>query len=226
MGRRELGAWAGVVGPALFVATFTIEGWLLPGYDARSMFISELALGPRGWIQGVNFVVLGMLLLVSTWGVAAEFPSGKASRAGPVLLAIIGASFLASGFFVMDPATTPRDQLSWHGRLHNLFGALVFSLSPVTCFVFARRFRVDPAWRSLRWWTLAAGAIITVAVIAMSVGPTQPPAPPNAFNAWIGAIQRTAIVPFLVWQFTVALRLLRRRGEANALPTRGSVARP
>ena len=128
MDRRLLAAWAGMIGPALFVAIFTVEGWLRPGYDARGMFVSELALGPRGWIQQVNFVVFGVLFLVFAQGVAAEFREGRAARAGPVLLFIIGISFLASGFFAMDPASTPRDQLSWHGRLHNFFGALVFSL--------------------------------------------------------------------------------------------------
>ncbi len=210
MDRRRVGAWAGLIGPALFVAVFTLEGWLRPGYAPRSMYVSELALGPRGWIQAANFVIFGALFLVFALGAAAEFREGKASRAGPILLAIIGFSFLVSGFLTMDPADTPRDQMSWHGLLHNIFGALVFSLSPVSCIVFLRRFREDAAWRWLQWWTLAAAAIIVAAVVVMRVGPAQPPAVPNAFNAWIGAVQRTALITFLGWQFLLALGLLRR----------------
>jgi hypothetical protein len=198
-----------MIGPTLFVAIFTLEGWLRPGYEPRGMFVSELALGPRGWIQVVNFVVLGALFLVFTRGVAAEFQDGKASRAGPILLTIIGISLLVSGIFVMDPVTTPRDQMSWHGKLHGLFGALVFSLSPVSCFVFLRRFREDSRWRPLRWWTLAAGTITAAAVVVMSVGPARPPAAPNAFNEWSGVIQRTVLVTYLSWQFTFAWRLRR-----------------
>lgn len=201
-------ALAGIIGPILFVAIFTIEGWLRPGYDPRSMFVSALSLGPRGWIQIVNFVVFGALFLVFARGVAAEFQDGKASRFGPILLTIIGVSFLASGPFVMDPVTTPLDQMTWHGKLHmNLFGALVFSLSPVSCFVFLRRFRADPKWRPLMWWTLAAGVITTLAVVVMAAGPTHAPASPNAFNEWIGLVQRTFIVTYLTWIFTFALRL-------------------
>lgn len=173
------------------------------------MFVSELALGPRGWIQAVNFVLFGVLFLVFTRGVAGELQYGRASRAGPILLAIIGISLLVSGLFVMDPVTTPPDQTSWHGKLHTLFGALAFSLMPVSCFVFLRRFTADPKWRSLQWWTLAAGTIIAASVVVMSVGPTQPPAAPNAFNEWIGVIQRTALVTYLAWQFTFALGLRR-----------------
>jgi hypothetical protein len=200
-----------MIGPTLFVAIFTLEGWLRPGYQPLGMFVSELALGPRGWIQAVNFVAFGVLFLVFARGVAAEFQDGKASRMGPILLWIIGISFFASGIFVMDPVTTRPDQMSWHGKLHmNLFGALVFSLSPVSCFVFLRRFREDPKWRPLQWWTLAAGTITAAVVIVMAVGPTQPPSAPNAFNEWRGLIQRTFIVTYLAWIFIFALTLCRR----------------
>ncbi|MDO8691420.1 MAG: DUF998 domain-containing protein [Dehalococcoidia bacterium] len=209
MDRRQLAAWAGMIGPALFVAVFMLEGWLRPGYDPMRMFVSELSLGPRGWIQVVNFVVFGVLFLVFTLGVAAEFREGKASRAGPILLATIGISLLASGVFVTDPSTTLPDQMSWHGRIHAVLGALVFSLMPVSCFVFLRRFRVDPNWRSLRWWTLAAGTLTTVLIIVWKVAPAQPLAAPNAFNEWSGVLQRMILVTYLSWQFTVALRLRR-----------------
>jgi hypothetical protein len=147
----------------------------------------------------------------------AEFRSGKASRAGPILLAIIGVSFLVSGIFVMDPAATPRDQMSWHGKLHGLFGALVFSLSPASCFVFLRRFREDPAWRPLQRWTLAAGLISAASVVVMSVAPTRPPAAPNAFNEWNGVLQRTVLVAYLSWQLAFALGL-RRRSDPRRRP--------
>jgi len=79
---------------------------------------SALSLGSRGWIQILNFVVFGALLLVFARGVAAELPDGMASRAGPILLAIIAVSISASGAFVMDPMNTPREQMSVHGILH------------------------------------------------------------------------------------------------------------
>jgi len=105
--RRQITAWAGMIGSALFIAVFTIEGLLRPGYNPLTMYISELSLGPRGWIQIANFVVYGILFLTFTWGIATEFKKGKSSKAGPILLTIIGVCFLLSGPFVMDPASTP-----------------------------------------------------------------------------------------------------------------------
>jgi hypothetical protein len=213
--RKQLAAWAGMIGSALFVVTFTIEGWLRPGYNPTSMFVSELSLGPRGWIQIVNFVVFGVLFLVFTQGVAAEFKDGKASKAGPILLTIIGISLLVSGPLVMDPVTTPRSEWTWHGTLHQLFGALVFSLSPISVRVFLRRFWSDPQWQSLRWWTLVVAILTITAVIVLRVGPTTPPAPPNAINAWNGFIQRMILIPYFSWIFTFAYAL-DRRNKQNA----------
>ena len=213
MDKRQRAAWAGMIGSALFVTVFTLEGWLRPGYNPLAMYVSELSLGPRGWIQIVNFIVCGFLFLLFARGVAAEFRQGKASKAGPILLTIIGFSLFVSGPLVMDPASTPRDLMSWHSRLHWLFGALVFSLVPVSCFVFLRRFWNDSQWQSFRWWTLAIATITTAAVIVMSAGPTRPPAAPNAFNAWTGLIQRTILIPYLLWIFAFALRLLVRHKE-------------
>ena len=126
--RAKIAALAGMVGPLLFIAVFTVEGWLRPGYDARRMFISALSLGPRGWIQIVNFLVLGVLFFVFSRGAAAALREGKASRAGHVLLTLLAVAFFASGPFVMDPMGTVREQMTVHGTLHGIFGAFVFSI--------------------------------------------------------------------------------------------------
>ena len=209
MNQRRLAVWAGIIGPVLFVAIFTIEGWLRPGYDSLSTYVSALSLGPRGWIQMVNFVILGALMLAFAAGVASEFQSGKASRGGPILLSIIAILFMVSGPLVMDPTGTPLNQVTVHGTIHGLAGGIIFILMPISCFVFLRRFRVDANWRSLQWWTLALGIIITAAVILLTISSKQP-AVQNVFKDWLGLIQRTIIVPFMFWVFIFALGLRRR----------------
>jgi hypothetical protein len=149
---RRFGAWAGMIGSMLFVSVFTIEGLLCRGYDPASMYISALSLGPRGWIQITNFIVVGLLIILFAKGVAAEF--GVTAHIGVTLLMLIGISLVASGLFVMDPATVPFFQMSAHSDLHYLFGALVFSLAPASCFVFFTRFSRVSAWRAFGWWTL------------------------------------------------------------------------
>ena len=206
LGQRRLAVWAGILAPALFVTTFMLEGWLRPGYQPLSTFVSALSLGPRGWIQIANFIIFGVLFLVFTRIVAAGFQSGIASRAGLILLTIIASCYLLSGPFVMDPMGTPLSQATLHGTLHGIFGAIVFTLMPITCFVYLRRFHSDPKWKSMQWWTLALGTISAAGVILLTIA-TKVPDQQNMFTDWLGLIQRTAIVPFMVWLFIFALGL-------------------
>lgn len=199
-----------MTGSALFVLVFTLEGWLRPGYDACSMFVSELSLGPRGWVQISNFVLVGLLFLIFARGVAREFRSGAISQAGPLLLTLLGCCFFASGPFVMDPVSTPRQAWSGHGTMHQLLGALAFSLMPVSCLVFWRRFRADLSWQPLRPWTLAAGVAIVASIILMKIGFGDPAAPPGQLRPWVGLLQRSALFCYLAWVFGFARQLARR----------------
>ena len=209
LNRCQFAAWAGMIGPALFVGIFTFEGWLRPGYDPLAMYISALSLGPRGWIQIVNFVVLGGLLLVFARGITAEFPTGKAARGGPILLTILAVLFIISGIFVMDPMNTPPDQMSLPGTIHGLAGGILFMSMPITIFVFLRRFRVDSNWQPFQSWTLVLGIIEAVGIVFFSVVSTSPELL-NTFADWIGLVQRAALVPFMLWLFLFARHLLRR----------------
>ncbi len=68
----------------------------------------------------------------------------------------IGVSLIASGPFVTDPSPM-FGQTSPLGVVHGIFGAMVFTFAPLSCFVFYRRFRSDLAWRRLAGWTLLSG---------------------------------------------------------------------
>jgi hypothetical protein len=207
---RQLAAWAGILGPALFVTVFTLEGGLRPGYKPLEMYISALSLGPRGWIQMTNFILQGALLAAFTWGLSAEFPTGKASRGGVILFAIMAVLFIVSGPFVMDPSGTPQAAATVHGTIHGLAGGIIFLLMPISIFVFLRRFRSDPEWRFLQWWTLGLG-IVEAAADLFFIVVSKTPQLLITFAGWLGLIQRAALVPFMVWVFVFGLGLLRQK---------------
>ena len=83
---KKLAARAGVIGTVLFTLSFTINGALRPNYNPMQRYISELAIGPHGWIQIVSFLVLSICVILFSLGVKAAFPTGEASCSAPVLL--------------------------------------------------------------------------------------------------------------------------------------------
>jgi hypothetical protein len=193
---------AGIIAPVLFVGLFTIEGLLRSDYNPMSMYVSALSLGAFGWIQIINFLVLGLLLSFFTFSVVSEFKN--ASKAGPALLFLSSFCFFFSGPFIMDPMGTIQTNMSIHGMIHGILGGIVFLLMPATCFVFFRRFRKDPKWHFLKWWTFIAGIIISIAVITLTIV-TKNPSLQQSFIDWLGLIQRTIIIPYMIWIFTFAI---------------------
>lgn len=154
-GRAALAGGAGMIAAVLFVSVFTVAGFLQPGYSATGMFVSELSLGPHGGVQVLNFVLTGLLVLVFGFGLAAHFRT--------VLVQSIGASLAASGLFATDPLSmTGPPTLA--GIVHGILGAVVFTFAPLSCFVFYRRFRSDPAWQRLAAWTLAIGVVLALGI--------------------------------------------------------------
>ncbi len=206
----RLGAAAGVAAALLFVGVFLIEGWLRPGYSATGMFVSELSLGPRGWVQIASFVLTGLLIVVFARGVAVVLEGGVAGASGPLLLQVIGVALIASGPFVTDPSAM-FSQRSVHGIVHGVFGAVVFSLAPVSSLVLHRRFRRDPDWGSLAGWTLAVTVSMLVEIVLLKVAEQ----PSSSLFAWKGLIQRVILISYFGWIVTVALRLRRLTAAAR-----------
>jgi hypothetical membrane protein len=202
--KHKIAPWAGIIGSILFIAVFTIEGLMRQNYDAFRMYISELALGPRGWIQIANFIIFGILLLVFTLSLANKFKGKRESKIGQALIAIIGINFILAGVFVIDPSA----EKSLNGIIHNVSSALIFFLASISCFIFFHLFREDPKWKNLSWWTLTTGIAILVLIVLMEMDGTS-------LSEWPGAIQRIAAITGLFWIFTFALKVLKEDKKKN-----------
>jgi hypothetical protein len=199
----------GMLGSILFVAVFTLEGRLRPGYDPRSMYISALSLGPRGWVQIANFILLGLLLILFIRALAAMFKGIKTAHGGIVLMTIVACLYLISGPFVMDPTGTPTAQSTVHGLIHGIAGGIVFLLMAIIPFTFLKTFKNAPEWRPFRGWTLAFAIFLAIACLFFTAA-SKSPTLQVTFDGWFGLIQRTALVPYMVWVFLFAWRAYRQ----------------
>lgn len=210
--------YAGVVGPLLFIVVFLIEGATRPGYSVWRNFVSQLATGPGGWVQVLNFLVCGALVLVFAFGLRSATAGTRGSIGGPVLLALFAVALLVAGTFSTDPALGyppgAAPVHTAHGLIHGLAGLFAFTLLPASAFVMAWHFGAE---HSARWqiYSAAIGVLILALFIAMNVTSTldQLGTWPNAPT---GFIQRIAIIAGWTWIALVAWHQLRVVSGASA----------
>jgi hypothetical protein len=190
------------VGPLLFFAVATVEGSLRAGYDPIAQPISALALGPRGWVQTLNFVVLAASFASMVVVLRTNLRGGVASLSGPGVFLIMTIGVALAGAFPMD---APGAAVTLAGRLHLMGGFLAFPWMPVVLLLVARRFRRDDRWRPYFWYTLATGllSLATITFFLLFVGP---PGLPRRFAGAAGLVQRIQLLPFLAWIALVARR--------------------
>jgi len=88
--RQRVLAAAGIGAPILFALGFVLQGFLRTdlrlGYNPIAQEVSDLTAGPLGWVQQVNFLVFGLLMI--TFGVGLSQGIRKASpwMVGPALV--------------------------------------------------------------------------------------------------------------------------------------------
>ncbi len=212
---------AGAVGPLLFILAFLIEGATRPAYSAWHMAVSSLSDGPFGWTQRTNFVVCGALSICFAFGLKRALRAGKGATWGPILLGGFGLGLVGAGFFTTEPGlgyppgtatpTTP----SIHGVLHSSFTLVGFTSLIAACFVLARRFTLDPAWRGWSLYSILTGSAVLVLFVLTSVAAaSSDPSSPA------GLLQRVMIIIGWVWVALFAIQLLRKgppvAGEISA----------
>jgi len=203
---RRIAPYFGIFGVCGFTLCFLLNGWLrADSYDWLHNYVSDLSYFPYGWIQIINFFMIGACMFVFALGVLRE----QISTAGSVLLLIIAAFYFLSGPFVTDPMNTPLDEKTLHGIVHGILGAVVFSLSPIASLVFGLRFRKTEGYKKLGVRSYAASGVMFLAIVFMKISQ----APESRLYPMAGLIQRCALLTFYAW--IVAFALTIRKNYVN-----------
>jgi Protein of unknown function (DUF998) len=198
-------------GLTAFVVTFLVEGALRPGYRPWRHAISQLSLGPYGWVNITGVLVAAASLLAFATGLHAALPTGVGSRWGPRLVAVTGTGLGLTAVLLDDPGLgyppgTPAQQ-SLHGLLHGLLITLAVGCLSAACLVMARRFAGDPGWRGWARYSTTTGLVVAAGYVATAVLTGLDQAGVLA-NAPGGLLQRIMIIAGFGWCAVLAGRLL------------------
>lgn len=175
MTTRGLLGCGAAAGP-LYILAGVCQVLTRDGFDVRRHALSLLSNGDRGWIQVVNFLVTGVLVLAGAWGVRRALRGQRAGTWGPVLLAIYGIGLIGAGVFPADPGqdfppgTPSATTMSSDGLMHFVFGGIGFYALIGACFVFARRFGAagERGWAT---FSLVSGLGFLLSFGAIASGP-------------------------------------------------------
>jgi hypothetical membrane protein len=153
----------GLIGAVLFNATYFVAGALRPGYDTVRDTISDLSLGPAGWVQITNFVVFGLLVIAFAAGLRISLASGPVAAWVPALQVLGGFGLIVAG--VVVTGTGPADH-SVHNTVHTVATIVSLSSRAAGALVLAPRFARTPGWRG---WPAYAVATAAAMIIVLAV---------------------------------------------------------
>ncbi|HEX5905580.1 MAG TPA: DUF998 domain-containing protein [Propionibacteriaceae bacterium] len=156
-----------------FVVTFLVEGAIRPGYSPWRHAVSQLSLGPLGWVNTVAILPTGLALLAVAAGLRGALVTGTGSTWAPRLIGVTGVGFLLAGAFPIAPGLdyppdTPAQQ-TVSGLIHGLAITVAFGCLSATCFVMARRFAGEPAERGWSRYSTVSGVLVATGYLATSV---------------------------------------------------------
>lgn len=206
-------AAAGICGPILFTVGFVAQGLfrtdLRDGYNPIAQQISDLTAGPLGWIQQINFVVFGLLLVAFAVGLYQGMGGTRLRVVGPALVAWNGVELVIAGLFPLREDATGRifDPLG----VHMINGTIFFLSMGIVLLVLSRQLARDASCRGLAIYTGATGIALLVMFLLNGLLAEMAQAP---LHPWLGLIQRAILVVWFPCLITLALRLRRveRRG--------------
>jgi len=190
----------GIVAGPLYIILGLIQMAIRPGFDITRHSLSLLANGELGWIQTLNFLVTGVLLLAGAVGMKRALQSGPGYKWAARMLGLYGLGLIGARLFSADPALgfppgTPLENnpISWHGMLHFIIGTLGFIGFIATCFIVARRFRSiqQPGWA---WYSLITGILFLASFVGIASGSKGPVSVVFAMGVVLGFIWISALL--------------------------------
>jgi hypothetical membrane protein len=169
---KSLLGWGVVAGP-FYVVVSLAQALVRDGFDLTRHQWSLLANGEYGWIQSLNLVLTGLMLVALGIGLARTIRGGTGAAWVPRLVAVFGIGMIMAGIFRADPSSgfpagTPDGpgEVTVSGVVHlgaSGFGFIAVAIAGV---VLAHRFGADR--RGMAAFSRVTGAVFLTGFAAVA----------------------------------------------------------
>lgn len=184
-----------VCAPVLFQLAMVLAQSSQPGYNPLRDTISSMVWGPQGWLQTVNFILFGALLIGLAWELRPVLARSGWARLGGLLVLLLGAEFIILG---ICPTQSPGGAKDAAAVIHGLTVYFIVVSFPAACFLMARALRVGKLSAFIFPYTLATGVFGT-GLIVLGVFLMVREA------HWFGMLERVLLLNGFVWTEVVAV---------------------
>jgi hypothetical membrane protein len=203
--------WVSIVGIILYFVLDAIAQSLPPHYSAIRDAESDLAVGPYGYIMGINLVNRGVLSFAFIYAFAKMLELTGAPRApfrlGYYLFGCWGVGAIILAFFPTDVPATP---ISWHGAIHLAVALIAFIAGALGIFSLSRRFDEVAATKGAKGFSSILGGLsilllllpLSAQVLAIRVA-----------ARYYGLTERLFLASVLLWIFLVSAYVLSHKRE-------------
>lgn len=196
-----LAARFSIIAITIFLVLLSALHILKSEIDPSWRVISEYEIGRFGWIMQIAFLFLAAASL-SLFLALKSYLKSIIGRLGLLLLLVTVFGISIGAIFVSDPITTPRDELTTAGYMHNLgglFSVLVFPF--VAAFITLGLVHVK-AFKNIRLLLIMLSFITWISLLGhfytyYSSGEIGP-------DTLIGLPNRVFIVAYTLWIMIIA----------------------
>jgi uncharacterized protein DUF998 len=206
MSRHRWLLCCGAVAAAQMAVVSVVDGATRLGYDPYRNWVSQLALGPRGWLGLLNLALCGGWLVAYAAGLRRHLPASPAATRVVRLVLLCGAGFLLIAVVPIDPGLDyPPGVPAVHtavGYLHQAGAIIVFAAGTAAAVQLGRcagRPRPGLLVAAVMVVSFTGSAVlVTLDVLGVVVGSPS------------GLLERVALFTGLGWIGAVGLQLYRQ----------------
>ncbi len=183
-----------VSGPILLELSIILAQSWQPGYNPLRDTISSMVWGPRGWLQTLNFFLIGATLaaLASQLGPVLKT---RAARWGGVALLVVGISFAVLG---VCPSQSPGGPKNLQAIIHGITVYVIVFAFPLACLLLGTAVRVGKFGQFVAAYSYATSVLGVVLIVAGGLLMIKD-AP------WFGMLERVLLLNGFIWMEVLAV---------------------